>query len=45
MRDCQTRAREFELAVNDNSAELIALGVAKIILLKTFALAAYADNM
>merc|ERR1719191_2303732 len=37
-RDCQTRAREFELTVKDNNAELTALGKAKAILLKKFAL-------
>merc|ERR1719326_1553896 len=33
-RDCQTRAREFEVTVKDNNAELTALGKAKAILLK-----------
>merc|ERR1719327_1719840 len=37
-RDCQTRAREFEVTVKDNNAELTALGKAKAILLKKFAL-------
>merc|ERR1719355_134282 len=37
-RDCQTRAREFEVEVKDNNAELTALGKAKAILLKKFAL-------
>merc|ERR1719262_1229177 len=37
-RDCQTRAREFEVTVKDNKAELTALGKAKAILLKKFAL-------
>merc|ERR1719355_191572 len=37
-RDCQTRAREFEATVKDNKAELTALGKAKAILLKKFAL-------
>ena len=37
-RDCQTRAREFELAVKDNNAELTALGTAKATLLNRFAL-------
>merc|ERR1719158_435906 len=37
-RDCQTRAREFEVEVKDNNAELSALGKAKAILLKKFAL-------
>jgi len=36
-RDCQTRAREFEVEVKDNNAELTALGKAKAILLKKFA--------
>merc|ERR1719375_420138 len=36
--DCQTRAREFELTVKDNNAELTALGKAKAILQKKFAL-------
>merc|ERR1719191_661252 len=37
-RDCQTRAREFELTVKDNNAELTALGKAKAILQGKFAL-------
>jgi len=37
-KDCQTRAREFEVTVKDNKAELTALGKAKAILLKKFAL-------
>merc|ERR1719393_1070366 len=37
-RDCQTRAREFEVESKDNNAELIALGKAKAILQKKFAL-------
>merc|ERR1719247_2238625 len=37
-RDCQTRAREFEVEVKDNNAELTALGKAKAILQKKFAL-------
>ena len=37
-RDCQTRAREFELTVKDNNAELTALGKAKTILPTYFAL-------
>merc|ERR1719261_2239617 len=37
-RDCQTRAREFEVTVKDNKPELTALGKAKAILLKKFAL-------
>merc|ERR1719261_629329 len=37
-RDCQTRAREFEVTVKDNNAELTALGKAKAILLKKYAL-------
>merc|ERR1719217_1774025 len=37
-RDCQTRAREFEVESKDNNAELTALGKAKAILLKKFAL-------
>ena len=37
-RDCQTWAREFELTVKDNSAELEALGKAKAILLNELAL-------
>merc|ERR1719238_1377785 len=37
-KDCQTRAREFEVEVKDNAAELTALGKAKAILLKKFAL-------
>merc|ERR1719313_3160642 len=37
-RDCQTRAREFEVTVKDNNAELTVLGKAKAILLKKFAL-------
>merc|ERR1719281_462943 len=37
-RDCQTRAREFEVTVKDNNAELTALGKAKAILLKKFTL-------
>ena len=37
-RDCHTRAREFELIVKDNNAELTALGKAKAILLNTCAL-------
>merc|ERR1719162_353587 len=37
-RDCQTRAREFEVTSKDNTAELTALGKAKAILLKKFAL-------
>jgi len=36
--DCQTRAREFELTVRDDNAELTALAKAKAILLKKFAL-------
>merc|ERR1719355_529924 len=36
-RDCQTRAREFEVETKDNNAELTALGKAKAILLKKFA--------
>merc|ERR1719238_1380709 len=36
-KDCQTRAREFEVEVKDNAAELTALGKAKAILLKKFA--------
>ena len=38
-RDCQTRAREFELTVKDNNAELTALRKAKAIFLNTFSLA------
>jgi len=37
-RDCQTRAREFEAESKDNNAEITALGKAKAILLKKFAL-------
>merc|ERR1719238_2196759 len=37
-KDCQTRARDFEVEVKDNEAELTALGKAKAILLKKFAL-------
>jgi len=37
-RDCQTRARDFETEAKDNQAELTALGKAKAILLKKFAL-------
>ena len=37
-RDCQTRAREFELTVKDNNAELTALGHVNAILLNTFSL-------
>merc|ERR1719375_274355 len=37
-RDCQTKASEFEVETKDNKAELTALGKAKAILLKKFAL-------
>merc|ERR1719387_1810669 len=37
-KDCQARARDFEVEVKDNEAELTALGKAKAILLKKFAL-------
>ena len=37
-RDCQTRAREFEVEVKGNNAELTAPGKMKAILLKWFAL-------
>merc|ERR1719388_175591 len=37
-RDCQSRAQEFEVQTKDNNAELTALGKAKAILLKKFAL-------
>ena len=37
-RDSQTRARDFELTVKDNRAELTALWKAKAILLNTFSL-------
>jgi len=37
-RDCQSRAQEFEVETKDNNAELTALGKAKAILLKKFAL-------
>ena len=43
-RDCQTRAREFELTVKDNNAELTALGEAEVILLNKCAVATSADN-
>merc|ERR1719159_464317 len=36
-RDCQNRARDFEVETKDNKAELTALGKAKAILLKKFA--------
>merc|ERR550514_1267717 len=37
-RDCQSRAQEFEVTTRDNKAEMTALGKAKAILLKKFAL-------
>ena len=37
-RDCQKRARQFELTVKDNNAELTALGKPKAILPNKFAL-------
>ena len=37
-RDCQIRARKFEVTVKDNEAEITALGKAKAILLKKLAL-------
>merc|ERR1719453_2014267 len=37
-RDCQSRAQTFEVQTKDNNAELTALGKAKAILLKNFAL-------
>merc|ERR1719408_508497 len=37
-RDCQSRAAEYEVETKDNKAELTALGKAKAILLKKFAL-------
>merc|ERR1719421_2527502 len=37
-RDCQDRAQTFEVQTKDNNAELTALGKAKAILLKKFAL-------
>merc|ERR1719502_1503944 len=37
-RDCQSRAQTFEVQTKDNNAELTALGKAKAILLKKFAL-------
>merc|ERR1719310_1034657 len=37
-KDCQSRASEFEVTYKDNKAELGALGKAKAILLKKFAL-------
>ena len=43
-RDCQTRARELELAVKDNNAEVAALGKAKVIPLKELALVTYDDR-
>merc|ERR1719456_974844 len=43
-KDCQSRASEFEVTYKDNKAEIAALGKAKAIMLKKFALVQTGDR-